>query len=180
MDSIYSRYASALLSIAREEKKVNEYKDAMKDLMVHFKNETNLQKYLESYFVNEEERFKFIDELVKPYKLNSLGSFLKLLSKKHRIFIFDKIAKEFIKDANEDLGILEGFIYSTEELTKDEIKKVEEAISKKLDNKVELKNLIDTRLLGGVKVVVHDHVFDGSLKGKLNSLRNNLNERRNK
>lgn len=180
MDSLYSRYSSALLSIAKEEKKVTEYKSAIRELMVNFKSESDLQKYLESYFVSEDDKFKFIDNLVKPYNLPSLGSFLKILTKKHRMFIFDKIAKEFIEEANENLGILEGYVYSVDPLTKEEIKKVEAGISKKLNNKVELKNLIDARLIGGVKVVVHDHVFDGSLKGKLDSLKTNLNERRNK
>ena len=117
--------------------------------------------------------------VTKKYKLKHLGSFLKLLVHKHRFFIFDKIAKEFILEANESLGILEGFIYSVNPLSELEIKKVSESVSKKMNQTVELKNLIDERLIGGIKVVVHDHVFDGSIKGKLENLKNNLNERRN-
>lgn len=179
MDSLYSRYSSALLSLASEENKVNEYKNAIKNLLTIFKSEEKIEKYLESYFVSEEDKYSFIDELTKKYKLKHLGPFLKLLVHKHRFFIFDKIAKEFILEANESLGILEGFIYSVNPLSELEIKKVSESVSKKMNQTVELKNLIDERLIGGIKVVVHDHVFDGSIKGKLENLKNNLNERRN-
>ena len=59
-----------------------------------------------------------------------------------------------------------------------ELKGVTTAIAKKLGHEVELKNLVDARLIGGVKVVIHDHVFDGSIKYKLETLENTLKERR--
>ena len=179
MDSLYSRYSSALLSLVKDENKVSEYKDAIKELVVIFKSEEKIAKYLESYFVSEDEKYSLIIELTKKYKLKHLSSFMKLLVHKHRFFIFDKIAKEFIEEANESLGVLEGFIYSVSPLSNDEIDKVNKVVSKKMNQTVELKNLIDERLIGGIKVVVHDHVFDGSIKGKLENLKNNLNERRN-
>ena len=46
----------------------------------------------------------------------------------------------------------------------------------KIGKKVELKNKLDERLIGGVKVVVHDHVFDGSVKYKLETLKEQLKD----
>lgn len=178
MDSLYHSYSSALLSLAISENKVNEYKESILDLLSIFKNENDISKYLESYFVPINDKYKMVDELTKNYQLKYLNSFLKLLVKKHRIFIFDKIANDFVEIANENLGILEGFIYSVNPLSKNEIDKVKVVISKKINQEVELKNLIDGSLIGGVKVVVHDHIFDGSISGKLNALKTNLNERR--
>ena len=61
---------------------------------------------------------------------------------------------------------------------REQLEKIELAIAKKIGHKVELKNLIDSRLIGGVRVVIHDHVYDGSIKYKLETLQNNLKERR--
>ena len=55
---------------------------------------------------------------------------------------------------------------------------ISDAVGKKLNHKIELKNIIDERLIGGVRVVINDHVFDGSVKFKLETLKNNLKERR--
>ena len=79
---------------------------------------------------------------------------------------------------NEELNIDEGYVYSTEPLDASQIAKIEDAVGKKLGHKVELKNNIDSRLIGGVRVVINDHVYDGSIKFKLETLKNNLKERR--
>ena len=178
MDSFASRYAGAIVSLAKQEKKLSEYKLAIRELDTFLMTNIDAKKLLESYFVSNEEKFKFIDELVKKYKLDNLSNFLKLITSKHLIFHFHDIAKAVNKQINEELSIDEGFVYSVEELSSKEKAKIEEAISKKRGHKVELTNKIDPSLLGGVRVVVHDHVYDGSLKGKLETLKNNLNERR--
>ena len=40
----------------------------------------------------------------------------------------------------------------------------------KINKKVVLKNRIDNTLIGGIKVVVDDYNFDGSIKNKLSKL----------
>ena len=178
MDSIYHQYSSALLSLAISENKVPQYKESIINLLTIFRQENDIFKFLGSYFLKEEDKYRLVDELTKNYQLKYLNSFLKLLVKTHRIFILDKIANDFVEIANENLGILEGFIYSVNPLSKNEIDKVKVVVSKKINQEVELINLIDESLIGGVKVVVHDHIFDGSISGKLNALKTNLNERR--
>lgn len=178
MESLVSKYASAIVSLAKEENKCAQYKDNINALYKMFLEQPEIAKYLESYFVSDEDKFAFVDELCKSFKNENVCNFVKLLTRKHLIFKFKDIVKEVNKLLNEELNIDEGYLYSTEELSTSQIKKIEEAISKKLTHKVELKNVIDPRLIGGVRVVVHDHVFDGSIKYKLETLENNLKERR--
>jgi F-type H+-transporting ATPase subunit delta len=178
MESRVSKYASAIVSIAKDEKAYLKYKENLSSLLKVFLENIEIQKYLESYFVSDEEKFRLIDELTKPYKSENLSNFLKLLAKKHLIYQFKDIVKEVTKLLNEELDIDEGFVYSTEQLSPKQVEKIEEAIAKKLGKKVELKNVIDERLIGGVRVVIHDHVYDGSIKYKLETLKNNLKERR--
>ena len=178
MESQISKYASAIVSIAKEEKKCEQYKSAFLSLLDTFKDNPEVMKYLESYFVSDDDKFKIIDELAKPYKSENLCNFLKLLAKKHLIYKFKDIVKEVLKLLNEELNIDDGFLYSTEKLSSNQIERIEEAIGKRLGHKVELKNIIDERLIGGVRVVIHDHVFDGSLNYKIETLKNNLKERR--
>ena len=178
MESQVSKYASAIVSIAKEEKKCEQYKSAFLSLLDTFRNNPELIKYLESCFVSDEEKYKIIDELAKPYNSENLCNFLKLLAKKHLIYKFKDIVKEVCKLLNEELHIDDGFLYSTEELSTAQINRIEEAVGKKLGHKVELKNIIDERLIGGVRVVIHDHVFDGSINYKIETLKNNLKERR--
>ena len=50
-------------------------------------------------------------------------------------------------------------------------------IAKKLNKEVFLYQKIDESLIGGIKVVISDYVFDASIKHKLDSLKNTLQER---
>ncbi len=178
MDSLYIRYASALLSLAKDENNVLAYKMAMNELSVYFLDNEDIGEYLKSYFVNESEKNTLIDVLVKDFKLKSLSSFLKLLVKKHRFNQFKYIAKEFNSLANEELNIHSGIVYSTIPLTDKEMQQITLSISKREKRQVELINKIDKRLIGGVKIVVDDRVYDGSIKCKLEAMKNNLSERR--
>lgn len=178
MESATTKYANALVSLAREEKKLLDYKQAVKEFDELLLGNAELKKVLSSYFVSNEEKFKVIEELGLGKGLKNYENFMKFLTKKHLIYHFHDIAKEIVLGLNEELHIADGFVYSTKPLSKKQIEQVSKAISKRMGVEVELKNLIDERLIGGIKVVVHDHVFDGSILYKLDSMRQNLKERR--
>ena len=179
MEEAVSRYADALVSLAKEEGKLEQYKLAVLSILETFRLNPELLKFLKSYFVKEEDKNKVIDEFSKDFKLKNLTNFIKLLVVKHKIYLFKDIANEITKGINFELDVYEGFVYSTEPLQKAKIDEISEVISKRIGKKVELKNKLDERLIGGVKVVVHDHVFDGSVKYKLETLKEQLKERRN-
>ena len=178
MESQISKYASALVSIAKDENKCQEYKESALNLLDLFLEKPEIQKYLDSYFVSEDDKNSLIDKLCSSFELKNFTNFIKLVTKKHLIYLYKDIVKKIVKLLNEELNIDEGFVYSTEELSKEQISKISDAVSKKLNHKVELKNVIDERLIGGVRVVINDHVYDGSIKFKLETLKSNLKERR--
>ena len=179
MEEVVSRYAAALVSVAKEEQKLEQYKLAVLSMRETFASNPELLKFLKSYFVTNENKEKVVEELTKEFGLKNLTNFMKLLVLKHKIYLFKDIASEITKGINYELDVYEGFVYSTEPLEKAKILKISEVISQKIHKKVELKNKIDERLIGGVKVVVHDHVFDGSIKYKLETMKEQLKERRN-
>ena len=179
MEEVVSRYANALVSIAKEEQKLEQYKLAVLGMRETFVSNPELLKFLKSYFVSNENKEKVIEELTKDFGLRNLTNFVKLLVVKHKIYLFKDIASEITKGINFELDVYEGFVYSTEPLEKEKILEISQVISQKIHKKVELKNRIDERLIGGVKVVVHDHVFDGSIKYKLETMKEQLKERRN-
>ena len=177
MDSLYFRYANALILLAKDDQEVIYFKDVLKETLSFFLENEDIKNYLESYFVKNEEKYELIDKLLSQRGEN-IVNFYKVLVKNHRFYELEKITKEYVKLANERVGILEGNIYSVEPLKEEKIHQIEEILAKKLNAKVELTNHIDESILGGVKVVIHDHVYDGSLLGKVESMKENLLERR--
>ena len=136
MNEIASRYASALVSIAKDEKKLSEYKLAILSVEETLEANPELFKYLKSYFVKDSEKELVVDELAKPYKLDNFTNFLKLLVSKHKIHLFKDIVKEVTKGINYQLDIYKGFVYSIEPLENSKIFEISQVISKKLHKPV--------------------------------------------
>lgn len=173
MNELSSRYASGLFSLALDLSKIIEYKSQIKLLLSLLKENEEYLNVLSSQFLSIQERISLVDEAFKSIDDNIL-SFVKIIISNNRVKYLIDIFENFISLCNKHLNILEGLVYSTEPLSNEEKEKLEIEFSKKLSVKVEFKNLIDTSLIGGVKVVLNNHVYDGSLKNKLFILKNSL------
>ena len=86
------------------------------------------------------------------------------------IDVFDS----FNSYCNQYRGVSEGLIYSTLKLDQTVIDQIEKKISKIEGSKVELKNVIDPSLIGGVKVVIKDRIYDGSIKHNIEMMKKDL------
>ena len=174
MDSLASRYSSALFSIAEEENKIKEYQEACKIFSKSIQENPKYMQILSSYFIKKEEKKKIVNEVVNKFKLPMLTSFIDVIFDNNREKNLIEILNDFNTKCNDKQNILEGIIYSVIELNEDQISRIEQVISKKLDKKVELKNEINSSLIGGVKVVINDMVFDGSITNRIESLKSSL------
>lgn len=177
MDSLSSRYALAMFDICIEKDKLGFVLECVKTLKNLIIKDKEILSYFSSKFVSLTEKETFID---KTFSLldEDLRTFLKIIIKNHRSYYLLDILTSFISIGNEKLNILEGNVVTTIKLEEHKIKEIEDALSIKLKQKVELENIVDPKIIGGVKVVINDRVYDGSIKSRLESLKNNLKERR--
>lgn len=174
MDSIANRYASALLTLAIEEKQVFEYQEQMRLIKAVFVDNDELLPFLDHCNIHQVEKKSFLDKLLKNSINVNILNFMKLLIDKNRCKSIIEICNEFKSLCNDYLDVKEGIIYSTKALTPKEILEITNTINKKMNARVELSNQIDSSLLGGFKVVVKDTIFDHSIINKLQSMKYEL------
>ena len=72
------------------------------------------------------------------------------------------------------MGIEEGTIYAVYDLSPDQIKVIEHAISQKEQKTITLRVVKDPSLIGGIRVQVGNRVYDGSIKNKVSKLKEEL------
>ena len=108
--------------------------------------------------------------LASPHLL----SFLKVLVAHHRINRLHDVLSSYRSLIHEDLGVKEGIAYSASKLSEEQLSSISEALAKRIGSKVSLSNVVDHRLLGGVKVAIDGKVFDSSLQAKLGDLQRKL------
>jgi len=102
---------------------------------------------------------KFADQLKKDGQLKNAG----------------KIMEKFSQLYNAAHGIVEAEVVSKSEMGENELRKIEEFIVKKYGgNKVEIRNIVDEKIKGGIVIKVGDEVIDGSVAGKLKKLEKEL------
>lgn len=178
MDTIASRYAKALIELAKENDKVEIYQKQIKYVHSVIKENKELVEFLKCFTIEPSNKKDLLNKIFRNDLDLEVMHFLFLIIDKKRINYLEKIFIEFNSECNEYRNILEGIIYSCDSLDETQINKIEESVALKLNKKVELSNIIDTSLIGGIKVVVNDTVFDNSIANKMQSLKQELLNRK--
>lgn len=173
-DEVFMNYATALFSLAKHENKVEIYLKEMKEVTEVLTSSPEILETFSSYRLPKEKLYQLLDESFKKLESPSLLPFLKLLISKHMLSFIKEIANDFYTLCNDYLGIKEGIIYSVDPLSKEEIKRIESILGKRLNSQIYLKNRIDKNIIGGVKVVLDGKIYDGSIARKVENLRNKL------
>ena len=173
MESVSSRYGLALFSLATDLHKVDDWQQEVKELSSIFQENTDFVMLLGSSFLSMEERGEIIKKTLLGVDENIISLLLVVMENNRMSSIFE-IFDSFNSYCNEYKGVSEGLVYSTLHLEKSVIKQIEDKISKIEHKKVELKNVVDPYLIGGVRVVIHDHIYDGSIKHHIEMMKKDL------
>lgn len=173
METVSSRYGLALYSLALEEKKVEALQKEVKEIRSIFEKNTDFIMILGSSFLSLKERQEILEKTLVNVD-ERIISLIEVVMENNRTSVLMDIFDSFNSYCNEYLGVSEGKIISAFKLELTVIKQIEEKISKIEKQKVELKNEIDPSLIGGVKVVIHDHIYDGSIKHQIETMKIDL------
>lgn len=174
MDSVASRYAIALLSVAREENDIKGYVNEVEEIAKLLKANKELLILLKNYGLSLDEKKqvlkKCFDSRIKEYILNL---FYVLIDNKRGGYILD-VCNEFVRIGLNELNIKRGIVYTTIKLTSTQLTAIEKKVSKLLNANVTLTNIIDNSILGGLKVQVEDYILDDSIKNHLLKLKETI------
>ncbi len=101
-------------------------------------------------------------------------SILALLVRRRRIEQLPRVAAEFVRLDDIRQGITHATATSAAPLTDLEVKALTARLEQLSGGRVELTTDVDAGLLGGIIVRVGDRLIDGSVRGRLERLRNQL------
>ena len=173
MLEIAQNYASALFSLAVDDKQVINYQKEAKELRKIIKDNEDFILLLDSRFLSIEERMSNAEKILKGFSPDVIN-FIKIIIKHNRVSYLEDILEAFNSLCNEDQDIVEGLIYSAFPLREDTLLKIKNKISQIENHQVDLISRIDPSLIGGVKVVINSHVYDGSIKNQLEKMQIDL------
>ncbi len=166
-------YGEAFFELAVEKNKLDIFKKDLDHVEKIFADHKDLLVLLENPNVTKDDKKKVIDQIFVDLDKDS-RNLLKVLIDKNRINVFREIKNAYVERYNSEKQILTGIVYTTELLSQEELKKLEESLSKKYNKQVELKNEIDKKLIAGLSIAIDGQVIDDSVRAKLDGLRRSL------
>lgn len=122
-----------------------------------------------------EQKRAVLDAIVKRVGISQMvRNFIAVLIDKGRVNFLQEIVAEFAHELNQRLGFAEAEITTTRELSADERSALEADLAKVTGKKIRARYDQDRSILGGAIARVGSTVYDGSVKGQLEKIREQL------
>lgn len=176
MASYASRYATALVDVLFEmHLNPKEAQQQLGDFAAAWHESRELREfYLDPSFPLEQ-KVAFLDRLNAKLRMGKeLRNFTAVLIRNNRLAGFDEIVAQFRRELNRRLGISEAKVISARKLDEGERRELEQQIAALTGGAVEAHFEEDSSLMGGAVVQVGSTVYDGSVRGRLDRLREEL------
>ena len=163
------------MDLANQENQVDLYYLQIKRINDALNKDEQLLKYIESPDYTSSEKKAQLQKKFKNRLENAVLYALFLVRDQiPRSHVEKQLIHEFLSYYYSSRGITYGTVYSASPLDDMHLVTLELTFSKKLAREVKFENKIDKDLIGGVKVVINDNVWDGSYKIKMEKLKQSL------
>ena len=172
---VANRYARALAEVVAASGDYRRVLQELQDFASAYRESPELQEVFVSPAVALPQKLKVLEAIGQrlgesPVTLN----FLRVLLANYRMPLLEEAVQAYRKIANEREGIVQVTITSASELSEAERESVAARFRQLTGKQVELDFRIDNGLVGGMMAQIGSTVYDGSVRGNLARMREQL------
>jgi len=172
-----NRYSLALYELADESSTLIQCEENSLAFLNLINDNKDFNNLIKNPTISKDTFMNIINKMSENSKLDILfKNFLGFLIAKRRFFFVENILKKFNEICSEKRGELKAEIKSAKELSKIEIDRITEELSKNFKSKIRLDYKYDQSLIGGLVVQVGSTMIDTSIKNKLQLIENRMIE----
>ncbi len=169
MPLVEKRYAQALLQLSGSD--VNSVKEEFGDFTNLYNSDKDFRDFLNNPVIKTDKKQALIRSVFTGRLSKNMLNTILLLISKQRTAEIPGIFSQFMQMSNEMANVLDMKIIMAEQLTEVQLETIREKFRKKYNAVgVNSTEIVDASLIGGIKVIVGDQVYDGSVKGRIESL----------
>ena len=172
-DTAARRYAEAAFEVATRDDAVEAWRAEL-DAAASIASDEDVGRMLANPAVALETRTEMAQTIFGKVVSQPVLNLIDLMLRRGRIHQLLRIAAEFRRLDNARQGITLATATSAAPLDPDEVLAVTERMEQLTGGRIELDLQVDPSLLGGLVVRVGDSLIDGSVRGRLERLRNQL------
>jgi F-type H+-transporting ATPase subunit delta len=174
--SVFSRYARAFADVVIEKKfDPRQVEDELWSFVRIVESVPDLRTVWENPSVEARQKHAVLDHIIKRIGgSRMLRNFIAVLIDHRRVAALPEIARQFELDLNERLGLADAEVTSARELSDSEKRALEARVGEVTGKKVRARYKTDAKVLGGAVVKVGSTIYDGSIRGQLEKLKQEL------
>jgi F-type H+-transporting ATPase subunit delta len=167
-------YARALLEVARAEGHLAEVEDELFRFARTFDGSDDLRMALSNPSLPAERRVAVVEDLLGAKALQTSVALAEFVVSAGRAGDLPEIVDRFVELAAAERRKAVAEVRSAVALTDDQVERLRAALTKATGKDVEVKVVIDPSVLGGVVARVGDVVIDGSVRHRLEQLKEQI------
>lgn len=173
---VAKRYAKALYDVAIEKQSVLEVEAELRAVASSITGDRDVLKFISSPNVSVSTKLSVLDAVKEKVSEPVLNT-VKLLIERGRVEILDAVVDSYLDLEASSLGMVNARVYSAYELNEVEKQAVSKEFGDRINKQLRIENIVDKSLIGGLKVVIGDTVYDGSLAGQLKRIEQSFSRR---
>ena len=174
MTDVAKAYGGALYELGLELGKTKELLEEATALKDAFSQNPKFAKLLVTPTLQKDERLKIVDDCFKGKVDQNLVNFIKILTENGTVGEFSNCVVEFRNRYNHDNNIEEIVVVSAVALSSDQMQRLNKKLSDLTGKTILMSNKIDPTIIGGIHLEMEGTELEGSVKGKLDVLRQKL------
>jgi len=176
MASVASRYARALVEVVLEHHIDSDAARQQLRAMVDAVHESlELRRVWESPAVLPEQKLALLDAIAaKIGAVKPIRNFMAVIIDHRRLGMLDDIVRVFETELDAQLGFAEVQVSSARPLSAEQQREVEARVERMTGKRIRASYVSNPELLGGLLVRVGDTIYDGSVRGQLEKMRQDL------
>jgi F-type H+-transporting ATPase subunit delta len=167
------RYAEAAFELALRDDTVDAWAEDLR-MAAQLVGDERVARIVDNPSRPFTERRELLDKLLNRRIKPAARRLVTLLAERRRLDLLPEIALEYDELLKRHRGIVTAIVTSAVPLTPDESSALEERLRAMTGATIELEPRIDPGLIGGLTVRIGDRLLDGSVRGRLERLREQL------
>lgn len=173
MASVASTYARAFAAVVISDRlDADRATGGLREIARLVSDSEDLRRVWENPAVPGDQKRKLLDAIVQREGIeHHVRNLVALLIDHRRVQFLDRIVEQFEKELDAQLGFADAQVSSARELADAEKHSLEVQVGKITGKKVRARYGLDASLLGGAVVRIGSTIYDGSVKGQLERIK---------
>ena len=167
------RYAEAAFQLAERDDALDAWATGLEAAAAAVTDEA-VARFIDNPAVPLPDRLAILEKAISGRAPDGVLNIAKILATRRASDRLSGIASEFRRLLNQRRGIVEALVTSAAPLSADEVSAVRDKVARLTDRTVDLRTAVDDALIGGLTVRIGDTLYDASVRGRLERLRESL------